>query len=341
MSVPASAPGRLTVIHVTAADAGLRLDRWLRRRHPGVSLARLQKWIRTGQVRVDGRRVRGGERLRQGQSVRIPPAADDGSVSAQPRRGPPPLSSADVTALRDRVLYIDDQVLVIDKPAGLAVQGGTGVVRHLDAMMEALRLGADEPPRLVHRLDKDTSGVLLLARTPGAARGLARRFRMKDVRKLYWAAVAGVPDPPEGRVELALAKVAGRRGDRVTFLAGEGKRAVTLYRVVARAGRRAAWLALEPLTGRTHQLRVHAVALGTPILGDGKYGGRAAFLSRVDIVRRLHLHARALRIPHPDGRLLTVSAPLPEHMLATWRTFGFDEESEARPRFVDTRPHPA
>lgn len=257
--------------------------------------------------------------------VRVPPLPTAGGTAdvARPRPAPP-ASRAEAGALQERVLYRDDHVIVLDKPAGLAVQGGTGTGRHLDAMLDALRFGAAERPRLVHRLDRDTSGVLVLARHAQAAAGLTAAFRSSVARKLYWAAVVGVPRPSEGRIDMPLAKAAGRHGERVVADADAGKRAVTLYRTVERAGRIAAWLALEPQTGRTHQLRVHAAALGTPILGDGKYGGKGAFLAADAPVKRLHLHARAIRIPHPRGGVLEVTAPLPAHMAATWRFFGFD-----------------
>ena len=237
--------------------------------------------------------------------------------------------------LAGRVLYKDDDVIVLDKPAGLAVQGGTGTKRHLDAMLDALRFGADRP-RLVHRLDRDTSGVLLLARTANAAAKLTAAFRSRAARKIYWAAVAGVPHPAEGRIDLPLAKAGGPKGERVAADEEEGQRAVTRYRVADRAGKRAAWLVLEPETGRTHQLRVHAEAMGTPILGDGKYGGRDAFLKGGSVSPKLHLHARAIRLPHPRGGQIEVAARLPPHMAETWRFFGFDPARESHP-FGDRR----
>ncbi len=316
-------------IAVAPDEADLRLDRWFRRHFPDVTHARLQKWLRTGQVRVDGRRAKAGVRLESGQSVRVPPLVGE---TAPPAKGPPPAPPAGAAeALRARVIHRDAHVIAIDKPPGLAVQGGTRTRHHLDAMLDALRYDSTERPRLVHRLDKDTSGVLLLARSAAAAAGLAAAFRSKAARKVYWAAVAGVPRPSRGRIDLALAKVAGRGGERVGPSAGAGKKAVTRYRVVEKAGRKSAWLVLEPLTGRTHQLRAHCAALGTPILGDGKYGGRAAFLAGGGVTRKLHLHARAIRIPHPAGGVLEVIAPLSGHMAATWRFLGFDEAAAGDP----------
>ena len=241
----------------------------------------------------------------------------------------------EVEDLKARVLHCDDQLLVIDKPAGLAVQGGSKTSRHLDGMLDALRFDGDRP-RLVHRLDKDTSGVLMLARTARAATALTRAFASGQVRKLYWAVVVGVPAAAHGRIEQPLSKRFGAIGERMT-VDEAGRPAVTDYRVIERAGRRAAWLALAPLTGRTHQLRAHCALLGTPILGDGKYGGKAAFLENEGIGERLHLHARTIRFPHPTGGEVTVSAPLPPHMRATWRFFGFSEraEEDAAQHWVD------
>lgn len=321
--------GRVVLCEVTTGEAGQRLDRWFRRRFPHVTHARLQKLLRTGQVRIDGRRAKAGQRLETGQVVRVPPLAPAGAEAAdiaRPRPAPP-VSRAESGALQGRVLYRDGDVIVLDKPAGLAVQGGTGTGRHLDAMLDALRFGAAERPRLVHRLDKDTSGILLLARHAQAAARLTAAFRSSAARKLYWAVVVGVPRPSQGRIDMPLAKATGRHGERVVGDEEAGKRAVTLYRIVERAGRTVSWLALEPQTGRTHQLRVHTAALGTPILGDGKYGGKRAFLTGVLPVKRLHLHARAIRIPHPRSGILEVAAPLPAHMAVTWRFFGFDPDA--------------
>ena len=311
-------------VDVTPDDDGIRLDRWFKRHFPHVTQARLQKWLRTGQVRVDGGRAKAGHRLAAGQTVRVPPLGAGENPPPPPPR--PPVPKADAEALVAAVLHCDDQVLAINKAPGLAVQGGTGTVLHVDAMLDALRFGSDQRPRLVHRLDKDTSGVLLLARTAAAAKALTAAFRAKTARKVYWAAVVGVPRPAAGRIDLALAKQPGRQGERVTADPKSGKRAITLYRIIERAGNRAAWLYMEPLTGRTHQLRAHAAALGTPILGDGKYGGSDAHFPGHEVSSRMHLHARAIRIPHPAGGVLEVVAPLPEHMVATWGFLGFHEK---------------
>ena len=316
---------RAEPVAVDADEGGLRLDRWFRRRYPAVGHGTLEKLLRTGQVRIDGHRAGAGDRLQPGQQVRVPPSvlsAPDGPRPAH-RRGDAPVDAAMAAELRRRVLHRDAHVIVLDKPAGLAVQGGSKMARHLDGMLDALAFDG-ERPRLVHRLDKDTSGTLLLARTASAAAALTRAFREGRVQKVYWAVVVGAPAAQEGRINQPLAKRFGVAGERVGA-DEEGLPAVTDYVVVERAGRQAAWLALFPQTGRTHQLRAHCVLLGTPILGDGKYGGTAAFLKEEGIGGQLHLHARTARFPHPAGGELTVTAPLPDHLRATFRFFGFSE----------------
>ena len=321
----------LRTVTVAESEAGLRLDRWFKQHFPELGHGPLQKLLRTGQVRVDGRRAKSGTRLEPGQAVRVPPLPHQIGTPAPALKARAALGDDDISALRQRVLYRDDWLIAFDKPAGLAVQGGTGQRRHLDAMLEALRFDAPEPPRLVHRLDKDTSGVLLLARSALAARALTASFKDKSARKLYWAAVTGVPRKARGRIDLPLSKLSGPTGEKVAADPAAGKSAVTLYQVAARRGRAAAWLLLRPMTGRTHQLRVHSAALGHPILGDGKYGGRQAFLTTRgggdDWPKQLQLHARELALPHPaDGMTFRVAAPLPPHMMETWTALGFDLE---------------
>lgn len=315
--------GLVKTLAVAAEDGELRLDRWFKRHFPTLAHGRLEKLLRTGQIRVDGRRAKASDRLLPGMEVRVPPLGPDGEAPPRERPAPRP---RDVERLLASVLYRDDDVIAIDKPAGLAVQGGSGTEHHLDMMLDALRFDAAERPRLVHRLDRDTSGVLLLARSPAAAAKLGTAFRDKSARKIYWAVVVGAPHPRRGTIDMPLSKQAGARGERVAFDEDEGKRAVTHYATIENAQKKAAWLALWPVTGRTHQLRVHcAAALGTPVLGDGKYGGAGAHLAGVAHNRQLHLHARSIAIPHPDGGVLRVEAPLPPHMAETWRFFGFAE----------------
>jgi 23S rRNA pseudouridine955/2504/2580 synthase len=267
----------------------------------------------------------------QRPSPRGRPPRQGEPASRRRAEGPRSAARQEATELRALVIYRDDHVIALNKPPGLAVQGGTGVRRHLDGMLEALRFGAPERPRLVHRLDKDTSGVLLIARNAKAAGELTAAFRRREARKVYWAAVVGVPKPRRGKVGLPLAKAAGARGERVAADLRAGKRALTLYAFVESAGSRAAWLALMPLTGRTHQLRVHCAALGTPIIGDGKYGGARAYLKGEGISDRLHLHAREIAVPKLKGGTLRVTAPLPQHMRETWAFFGFDPDFAGDP----------
>jgi 23S rRNA pseudouridine955/2504/2580 synthase len=311
-------------VTVRPEDGAGRLDRWFRRHYPGLSHGRLEKLLRTGQIRVDGRRARAGDAVAPGQAIRVPPLPQAPAISTA--ASAPRLRPQDMALLRDAVLYRDDHAIVINKPAGLAVQGGSNTERHVDALLDALRFDSDERPRLVHRLDKDTSGVLLIARTAAAATFFTRAFRDKTTKKIYWAIVVGLPELLQGRIDLALAKGGGKGRERVSAAVGAnaaGKSAVTYYRVIDHAGERASWLALLPVTGRTHQLRAHCAALGTPILGDGKYGGHRAQLPGRAAAHRLHLHARSLEIPHPSGGTLRVSAPLPPHMRRMWEFFGF------------------
>jgi 23S rRNA pseudouridine955/2504/2580 synthase len=311
---------------VAEGDSEQRLDRWFKRRYPGLTHGRLEKLLRTGQIRVDGKRAQASLRLAAGQTIRIPPGVD----APPPSDGGRAVPDADAKLVQSLVLHVDDDVIALNKPAGLAVQGGSGTPRHLDGMLDALRMGG-ERPRLVHRLDRDTSGVLLLARSTRIAARLGEAFRDKHAHKLYVGLVAGVPTPERGKIELALAKT----GDEHEIVAADedGKRAATLYETLDVMLGRAALLALRPLTGRTHQLRVHcATGLGTPIVGDGKYGGLAHGLGD-GVAPGLHLHAASIALPHPSGRgTLEVAAPLPPHMRKTFAFFGFDPDIAAELR---------
>jgi len=311
-------------VTVRPEDGAGRLDRWFKRHYPGLSHGRLEKLLRTGQIRVDGKRAHARDPIAPGQAIRVPPLPETPAAPAKPSA--PRARPQDVALLRETVLYRDDWAIAVNKPAGLAVQGGTNTDRHVDALLDGLRFESKERPRLVHRLDKDTSGVLLIARHAAAAAFFTRAFRDKTTRKIYWAITVGLPEIRQGRIDLALAKQAGIRGGERVQADAEGKSAVTYYTVVDHAGTRASWLALLPVTGRTHQLRAHCAALGTPILGDGKYGGSGAQLAGGAAARGLHLHARSLAIPHPQGGTLSVTAPLPPHMRRMWEFFGFDAD---------------
>jgi 23S rRNA pseudouridine955/2504/2580 synthase len=314
---------------VGADDDGVRLDRWFKRHLPDVGFAMVSRWARTGQIRVDGKRAAPEDRLVAGQTLRVPP----GGAAPERKTGPvrKPLSEEQIALAEAMVLCQDRAAIVLNKPPGLATQGGTGTKEHVDGLLDAFA-GDGPRPRLVHRLDKDTSGVLLIARTPGSAAFFSKRFSGRSARKIYWALVAGVPDIEDGLIELPLAKQPGSGGEKMMVdESGEGQPARTRYRVVDQAGNRAAWVELQPLTGRTHQLRVHMAAIGHPIVGDGKYGGPDSFLTG-SISRKMHLHARRLIIDHPDGTPLDVVAPLPDHFAASMQQLGFDEaDSQAMP----------
>ena len=326
-------------IEVAKDEDGTRLDRWFKRRYPALTHGRLEKLLRKGQIRVDGARVKANLRLEAGQTVRVPPMGEEVEKPAPKKEQT--LTQKDADFVRSLVIYRDDDVIAINKPAGLAVQGGTKTERHLDGMLDALKFDAKERPKLVHRLDRDTSGVLVLARNTRAATELARAFKQKDARKIYWALVVGVPIPHQGTIQLALSKQGGPRAERV-FPAARGdenaKNAVTHYSVVATASYKLAWVAFMPMTGRTHQLRAHAAAIKTPIVGDGKYGGVNAHPGG-EIPRQLHLHARSLDIAHPagKGKRLHLVAPLPPHMQKTWKLFAFDMEDDDNP-FEELEP---
>jgi 23S rRNA pseudouridine955/2504/2580 synthase len=308
-------------------DADMRLDRWFKRHFPTLGHGRLEKLLRTGQVRIDGKRAQASDRIEAGNAIRIPPLHN--LDTPPPPRPKPVIDEKEAQALRKLVLYRDADMLAIDKPAGLAVQGGSKTIKHLDGMLAALQFDAPEPPRLVHRLDRDTSGVLLLARNRKAASDLTALFRSRDMRKIYWAVVVGRPEHDEGDIRLALAKRIGRPGEgeeRMVVDEEEGEPARTLYRVLDSTGNKVSLLELEPLTGRTHQLRVHCQAIGTPILGDGKYGGKAAFIEGERPVSQLHLLARELRIPKKGGESIEVRAKIPPHMRETLRFFGLSAD---------------
>jgi len=307
-------------ITVTEDDHGIRIDRWFKRHFPEIGFGVLQKKMRKGEIRLDGKRIKGKERVEPGQVVRVPPFGDAPARPKEDRRAN--LSDKDIKEAQSWVLFRDDKVIAINKPAGLPSQGGTGQTRHLDGLLDALRFGSEHRPRLVHRLDKDTSGVLLLGRTPNAAAALAKGFQSKETDKRYWALVKGVPKVPDGRIKLKMDKLPVKGNERMVVTA-DGKLSLTDYAVVDSAPPEAAWLALKPHTGRTHQLRLHCAEMENPIVGDGKYGGADAFLTG-SISRKLHLHSFRVVFPHPDGGKMEVIAPLPPHMAASFDMLGFE-----------------
>jgi len=338
-------------ITVGADDAEMRLDRWLKRLFPQITQGMVEKSCRKGEIRLDGKRCAASDRVQPGMVVRIPPLPD---APAPAPRSPvtPGIPAADAEMIRAAVLWKDEHVIALNKPPGLPSQGGSGQgERHVDGLTPALMFGYKERPVLVHRLDKDTSGVLLLARTPRVARRLSEAFRSRTTRKIYWAVTAGVPTPPKGTIRYGLVKMGGRDSEKMRCIhpdkvdsTPDAKRATTDYAVLDRLGNRAAWVGLVPITGRTHQLRAHMAELGTPIAGDGKYGGSGqenlgdgwgAHLGG-EISRKLHLHARRITFEHPvTGKMMTIEAPLPEHMARTWKTMGWKETDVPADPFED------
>jgi 23S rRNA pseudouridine955/2504/2580 synthase len=309
-------------VAVTPDEAGMRVDRFLEAKFPGLSFSHIQRVIRKGELRVNGKRVDGKDRLTAGQSVRIPPLR----LEAKPAPG----SEEDAKTrafLKSITLHEDADVLVLNKPMGLAVQGGSGMVKHVDGMLDSLRDKEGQRPRLVHRLDRDTSGCLLVAKTRFAASALAKTFRTRAARKIYWAVVAGVPKPKQGRISTFLAKDE-REDESVMRIARHGEEgashAVTYYAVVETAAQQLAFVSLKPVTGRTHQLRAHMAHIDHPILGDAKYFAKENWELPGGIQNRLHLLARRIVVPHPRGGTIDVTAPLPPHMAQTFNLLGFD-----------------
>lgn len=343
----------VSILTVGADEGDQRLDRWLKKRLPQITQGAIEKMCRTGQLRIDGGRVKAAHRVEAGMTVRVPPLPD---VSAAEKPSGPRLNETDAQMIQSAVLWKDDHIIALNKPPGLPSQGGSGQgSRHVDGLTPALMFGYKDRPKLVHRLDKDTSGVLLLARTDRVAARLSEAFRNKTTRKIYWAVVAGVPSPRMGTIRYGLVKAAGRgtggEGEKMLCIPParvaetEGaKRATTDYAVLSALGSRAAWAALVPITGRTHQLRAHMAELGNPIIGDGKYGGSGqvnegdgwgAQLGG-EISRKLHLHARSIAFDHPvTGKRITLTAPLPQHMQRTWDTFGWSPDDVPADPFAE------
>jgi 23S rRNA pseudouridine955/2504/2580 synthase len=338
---------------VSVDDGEQRLDKWFKRRFPQLTQGTVEKMCRTGQVRVDGARAKASDRVIPGQMIRIPPLPDS---AAPVRTAESRISAADTKMIQNAVLWKDEHIIILNKPPGLPSQGGSGQGdRHVDGLAEALKFGFKEKPKLVHRLDKDTSGLLMLARTDRVARALSEALRHRLTRKIYWAAVAGVPHPRKGSIKYGLMKAPGhgRGADQERMQCvhpakmadyPDAKRAQSDYFVLWFLGTRLSWMALEPVTGRTHQLRAHMAEIGHPIIGDGKYGGSSVenegdgWGAQVggDISRKLHLHARSLTIQHPISKaMMTFTAPLPEHMARTWKTLDWGENDVPADPFGD------
>ncbi|CAN5178698.1 RluA family pseudouridine synthase [soil metagenome] len=312
---------------VVRDEDGMRLDRWFGIHFPQVTFAYLNKLARTGQLRVAGKRAKTNARLIEGQEIRVPPLAFEARPADAPEAEVRPLTREEKQLFTSMILHEDKDLYVLNKPAGLAVQGGSKTHRHIDGLLIGLGAELGERPRLVHRLDRETSGVLVIAKRRAVAASLGKLFATRTIRKIYWAAVKGVPKPPQGRIEVALIKASGPDGDRVrAAIEGEedAQRAVTHYSVIDKATPVLAWVSLKPSTGRQHQLRAHMAHIGHPILGDDKFGGNEGL--PVAIPNRLHLHARRIVFPHPRGGTVDVSAPLPPHMRETWALFEFNPD---------------
>lgn len=313
-------------VHVAADDDGIRLDRWFKRHVPELSFGHLSKMLRKGEVRVDGSRVDGKTKVAKGQELRVPPLSGRLQDVAAKRPAGMRLSDQDRYFMTNLVLHEDDDVIAIDKPAGLPTQGGTGITRHLDGLLGALVPKGAPKPKLVHRLDKDTSGVLLLGKNQVATAALTKAFRDRAAQKTYHALVTGIPNPREGRISQPIEKEPGKQGERMVPVV-DGKPAVTLFRTMDNAAGRASFVELHPQTGRTHQLRVHMAFIGCPIVGDGKYGGQEAFLTGA-ISRKMHLHARSISLAHPRGGVLSVTAAYPQHMIESLDMLGLEALEE-------------
>jgi len=315
---------------VTEDEAGIRLDRWFKRHFPDLTHGELERLLRSGQVRRDGKRAESSDRLEAGQALRIPPFLINPTKGSESVKGVKSLRG--IKSMKDLILFEDEDVVAINKPAGLAVQGGTGLKENLDDVLMAFSLDGVTKPKLVHRLDRDTSGVLLIARTAFAATPLAESFRKRETQKIYWGVILGVPKQNNGRIDAALQK----RGETMVVVKGSGggdngdvKSASTLYHVVEKAKKKASFVALWPLTGRTHQLRAHMKHIGTPLLGDKMYGGdHSDQLPLSELGEGLHLHARRLILPHPRKGNIDVTAPLGAAMQKTFTWFGFDATTE-------------
>lgn len=319
---------RVETIAVQAGEDGMRLDRWIRSRYPNITNGYLQKLVRSGQIRVASKRVQANTRLQAGDEVRVPKIIRTLTPDAKQLRAAAGVSKADRKFIEDAILYEDDHIFVLNKPFGISVQGGSGTSRHIDGLLQGMVDRFGDRPRLVHRLDRDTTGILLVAKTRQAASRLGRVFQSRSAAKTYWALVRGVPRPAQGKVEVPLVKASGPEGDRVRRARpGEQDKAMhatTHYSIIDRAGRKAAWVSLKPVTGRQHQLRAHMDVIGHPIVGDNKYPEGPSF-DVEGIEDKLHLHARRLILPHPFlDDPLDVSAPLPDHMLRTWDMLGLD-----------------
>ncbi len=313
-------------IHIIRAeDEDMRLDRWFAKHFPDLSHAALEKLLRTGQIRLEGGRTKANIRIERGQKLRVPPLR----LKTPAKKAKASISKEAIEKLHNAILHKDEHLIAINKWAGLAVQGGSKVGLHLDAMLDELRFGAGERPRLIHRLDRETSGLLLLARSRKTADYMTKLFSSRKIEKLYWGLTYGVPRPAKGMCQLPLIKRLIGKVERIIIAEKneqDAQKAVTLYSMIAHAGQHMAWLAFQPRTGRKHQIRVHAAALDIPLVGDNKYGSKEP--PGGEIGEGLHLHARTLRFPHPAGGMVEITAPLQGGMAQSWKVLGFADDAE-------------
>lgn len=319
--------GGVAKITVVADENDMRMDRWFKEHYPDVTFGMLQKLLRKGHIRLDGKRAKSNTRIATDQIVRVPPLNLETRI--YDKKPQTELHQDDIYYMQNMVLHMDDELIVLNKPSGLAVQGGTNTKRHIDGMLDALKFDLTEKPKLVHRLDRDTSGLLLIARTRVAAQKLTKAFQTKTTEKYYWAVVKSAPKHKEGKINMPLLKQ-GTKGHEKVVVApdhDDAKSAITLYATVASVPALASFVVLRPITGRTHQLRVHMAEMGNVIIGDGKYGGTESHIGG-EVSRKLHLHARHIKIPHPsNGEPFEITAPISGHIKNTFHSLGFDEEA--------------
>lgn len=326
-------------IEIKADDDGQRLDRWLKKNVPELPYTLAQKLMRKGQIRVGSKRAKPETRLEAGQTVRIPP------IDEKPQVGKGKLSDKDKAFIKSLVIFEDADVIVLNKPHGIATQGGSKTKYHIDGLLDGLANKEGIRPRLVHRLDKDTSGILLLAKSAKCARALGDAFKGRDVKKIYWAITSPSPEQPEGTIKAPLSKAGGDNKERMVVDEEDGKMAITDFVVLENAMTSAAFVAFWPRTGRTHQIRVHAELIGCPIVGDKKYARlpeqeewhearrkAEADLKGIDLANRLHLHARRIVLTHPTQKgMLDITAPLPAELKKSWKVLGFSPNLKGDP----------
>ncbi len=287
---------QVQLVTVNSEDNDVRIDRWFKRNFPKVSHTSIEKALRKGQIKVDGKKVESSYKVKEGEIIRVPPMIEYTREEKIKKEIDPKY----IKDMRESLIYKDEDILVINKPAGLAVQGGVGIDVSVDSLLDFMRFDYTERPKIVHRLDKDTSGVLVLARKTSVAAKLGEAFRNKDMEKIYWAVVIGKPDKSEGKISIPLLKSDTGAGKEKVVANEKGQLATTFYRVMDNAADKVSLVELRPITGRTHQLRVHMAEIGHPILGDGKYGGKEAFVDGLG--KKMHLHARKLTLPPVKGK---------------------------------------